>query len=232
MTGSREERLEKIRERITAAAARAGRSPGEITLIAVSKTFPESAIREVASLGQVDFGENKVQEFASKVDSLGRGEKGSPLKWHFIGHLQRNKAKELIGRADLFHALDSERLGGELQKRLEVANSRLNCLVQVNVSGEQSKFGVEPEELDALLDDLKTFDRIRLKGLMTLASPAETADKVRPELALLRRLSERISDRLECPHPILSMGMSGDYEGAIEEGATHVRIGSAIFGQR
>ena len=232
MTGSREERLEEIRERITAAAARAGRSTEEITLIAVSKTFPESAIREVASLGQVDFGENKVQEFASKVDSLGRGEERSPLKWHFIGHLQRNKAKELIGRADLFHALDSERLGEELQKRLEVADSRLNCLVQVNVSGEQSKFGVEPEELDALLDDLKTFDRIRLKGLMTLASPAETADKVRPELALLRRLSERISDRLDGPNPILSMGMSGDFEVAIEEGATHVRIGSAIFGER
>ena len=229
---SRSERLAAIRDRISQAAGRAGRSSDEVTLIAVSKTFPEEAILEVASLGQVAFGENKVQELIRKTDALGDGRPDEPLEWHHIGHLQRNKVKDIIGRVVLFHALDSVRLGQALQKRLEAQNATLDCLVQVNVSGEESKFGIAPDALDAVMDELSGFDRIGLRGFMTLASPAPTAEEVRPELTLLRTLAQSVSDRIVGGSPWLSMGMSGDFEVAIEEGATHVRIGSAIFGAR
>ncbi|MDA0377893.1 MAG: YggS family pyridoxal phosphate-dependent enzyme [Bacteroidetes bacterium] len=232
MNAQLQERLEAMKARIHAAASRAGRAPSEVTLIAVSKTFPVPDIEAVSSLAQVDFGENKVQELVAKMDALGRGSDTFPIRWHLIGHLQRNKAREVAGRIDLFHALDSERLGQELQKRLEATDAHLACLIQVNVSGEASKFGVEPADLDALVDRLQPLDRIRLSGLMTLASPVEDPEAVRGELALLRRLGDSISDRLAVGQPLLSMGMSGDFEVAIEEGATHVRIGSAIFGSR
>lgn len=226
------DRLDHLKERIAQAAQRSGRKASDVTLIAVSKTFPVPDIEQVSALGQVDFGENKVQELVGKMDALGSGSPEHPIRWHLIGHLQRNKAREVAGRIDLFHALDSERLGRELQKRLEAADARLDCLIQVNVSGEASKFGVEPEDLDALVDALQSHDRLRLKGLMTLASPADDPEEVRPELARLRSLAEGIGDRLATDQPLLSMGMSGDFEVAIEEGATHVRIGSAIFGSR
>lgn len=228
----RKERLESLLHRIGEAARRAGRAPSDVTLIAVSKTFSADDITEVSRLGQVDFGENKVQELVGKMDVLGSGSPEHPIQWHLIGHLQRNKAKEVAGRIGVFHALDSERLGQELQKRLEAADAALDCLIQVNVSGEASKFGVEPSDLDALVDQLKALNRLRLRGLMTLASPANDPEDVRHELALLRRLGERVSDRFVTRDPWLSMGMSGDYEVAIEEGATHVRIGSALFGSR
>jgi len=215
-----------------AAAARAGRTPDEVQLIAVSKTFPEEDILEVAALGQRAFGENKVQELVRKVDNLGSGSADHPLEWHHIGHLQRNKAKDIVGRVSLFHALDSRRLAKELQKRLAAIDATMDCLVQVNVSGEDSKFGVDPSTLDGLVDALSGFDRLRIRGLMTLASPADDPEDVRPEMARLRNLSRSIADRLAGDAPILSMGMSGDFEVAIEEGATHVRIGSAIFGTR
>ena len=232
MSPSRQERYDQIHERMAAAAARSGRTMEDIHLIAVSKTFPVDAIREVSRFGQVDFGENKVQELVAKMDELGDGDASSPIRWHLIGHLQRNKAKEIAGRVHLFHALDSTRLANELQKRLVAVDGSLGCLVQVNVSGEESKFGVDPDDLDALVDSIQSCDRLQLRGLMTLASPTDDPEEVRPEMALLRRLSEGISDRLVGPSPILSMGMSGDFEVAIEEGATHVRIGSALFGSR
>lgn len=228
----RKERLEGLQQRIADAAGRAGRIPSDVTLIAVSKTFSVADIAEVAQLGQVHFGENKVQELCSKMDALGTGLAGHPIKWHHIGHLQRNKAKDIAGRVDVFHALDSERLGKELQKRLEAVDGILDCLIQVNVSGEASKFGVEPTEVQALVDHLLGLDRIRLRGLMTLASPADDPEEVRGELALLRQLGDRVADRMVDRAPWLSMGMSGDFEVAIEEGATHVRIGSALFGSR
>lgn len=231
-TMNRSERLEAIRGRIDQAALKAGRKPSDVTLIAVSKTFPEKAILEVASYGQVAFGENKVQELIRKTDALGTGTRDMPLEWHHIGHLQRNKAKDIIGRAALFHALDSVRLGRVLQQRLAVEEAVLDCLVQVNVSGEVSKFGVAPAELDAVMDELCQLERVRLRGFMTLASPALDPEDVRPEMAQLRRLAETVSDRVVDGPPLLSMGMSGDFEVAIQEGATHVRIGSAIFGAR
>lgn len=228
----RKERLEHIRFRMEGAAARAGRKPSEIELIAVSKTFPEEAILEVAALGQRAFGENKVQELIRKTEALGSGSDDHPIEWHHIGHLQRNKAKDIVGRISLFHALDSVRLGRALQARLELENQMMSCLVQVNVSGEESKFGLQPDELDATLDELVGFDRLRIRGLMTLASPAADPEEVRPQMSFMRTLAESVSDRFEGGRALLSMGMSGDFEVAIEEGATHVRIGSAIFGAR
>lgn len=222
------ERLEQVRDRISRAARVSGRVGSDVTLIAVSKTFPESDILAINDLGQVDFGENKAQEFTTKRDAL----PGRSIRWHFIGHLQRNKVKDVIDGLHLFHALDSERLGREFQRRLESSDVYMDCLVQVNVSGEDSKFGVSPDVVGQLLDKLRAFDRIRLNGFMTLAAPTDDPEDVRPQFALLRELAESHADLLHADVPILSMGMSGDYEVAIEEGATHVRVGSALFGSR
>ena len=223
-----EERLERVKSRIEHAARVSGRSASDVTLIAVSKTFPEEDILQLNARGQFDFGENKAQEFTRKRDALAQQD----IRWHFIGHLQRNKVKEVVDGMYLFHALDSERLGREFQRRLANLDMFMDCLVQVNVSGEDSKFGVSPGEVGHLLDTLRGCDRIRLKGFMTLAAPTEDPEEVRPQFALLRDLSHRHVDMLHQDEPILSMGMSGDYHVAIEEGATHVRVGSALFGSR
>jgi len=227
------DRLERITAKIESAAARSGRPPEDVTLVAVSKTFPLADIVSFAQLGQMDFGENKVQEFVRKTDDLKAHHPDLAVRWHSIGHLQRNKAKELIGRTHLFHALDSITLAQTLQKRLEAASQTLDCLIQVNVSGEESKFGLEPGQLDAFLDNALTNDRLNIKGLMTLASPAENPEDIRPQFALLRELSQSVLDRLKIDgSPVLSMGMSSDFEVAIEEGATLVRVGSSLFGGR
>lgn len=226
-----ESRLLEVRERIARAAKRSGRTSDDVTLVAVSKTFPSAVIREFLELNHVDFGENKVQEFLEKASDL----VDSGINWHFIGHLQRNKAKEITRGVKLFHGLDSVRLGRELQKRLTADDTRLDCLLQVNVSNEDTKFGVPISGVAAALEQLAAFDRLRILGLMTLASPADNAEDVRHEFALLRTVSraERVQPYLNSGlTPLLSMGMSHDFEVAIEEGATHVRIGSALFGSR
>ncbi len=225
-----QDRYERVRERVARAAEKAGRSASDITLVAVSKTFPASVITEHRHLGQIDFGENKIQDLNAKQEELAE----EHVRWHFIGHLQRNKAKFLTRGIHLFHALDSVRLAGELDKRLGMDSATLDCLLQVNVSGEASKFGVEPADVDRLLTEMAAFDRIQIRGLMTLAQPAPDPELVRPQFAQLRRLAARHCDLLECPEPepLLSMGMSGDYEVAVEEGATHIRIGSLLFGDR
>ncbi len=228
---NRSERPRSHQDRIDQAALKAGRKPSDVTLIAVSKTFPEKAILEVASTVRVAFWRKQSSGADSERPMLLELVRDMPLEWHHIGHLQRNKAKDIIGRAALFHALDSVRLGRALQQRLAVEEAVLDCLVQVNVSGEVSKFGVAPAELDAVMDELCQLERVRLR-LMTLASPALDPEDVRPEMAQLRRLAETVSDRVVDGPPLLSMGMSGDFEVAIQEGATHVRIGSAIFGAR
>lgn len=225
------ERYREITSRIEAAARRAGRDPADITLVAVGKTFPADDIRRVHALGHLDFGENKVQELTDKADELAGL---TDIRWHMIGHLQRNKAKDVVGRIHLFHALDSVRLARKLQARLEMEDESLDCLVQVNISKEDSKYGVPPRRLDGLLDEINALDRLRIRGLMTLASPVDDPEDVRHEFASMRELAAGIENRLNIGEkgPILSMGMSNDYEVAIEEGATHVRIGSAIFGPR
>lgn len=222
------DRYEHIQERVERAASRAGRPTSDVTLVAVSKTFPASVVALHHAAGHIDFGENKIQELNAKQEALA----STDVRWHFIGHLQRNKARFLTRGVHLFHALDSLRLAGELDKRLESDGETLDCLVQVNVSGEESKFGVEPTDARKLLADIASFQRIRVHGFMTLAAPTPDPERVRPQFARLRRLAEEHADLMASDSPLLSMGMSGDFEVAVEEGATHIRIGSLLFGDR
>ncbi len=215
------ERYSQVQERITKACHRAGRDVREITLIAVTKTWPPEIVEAALEVGLMDFGENKVQELVAKAPLFPK------VNWYMIGHLQRNKARQVVAHAREFHALDSLRLARALNRHAEQAARVLPCFVQVNVSGEDSKFGLRPPLVDELVAQLNDLEYLRLTGLMTLASP--DVRKVRDEFRLLRSIQSRYV-HLGCQH--LSMGMSGDYEVAIEEGATHVRIGSALFGPR
>lgn len=180
----------------------------------------------------MDFGENRVQELVPKTSEIPGKVEGGTLCWHMIGHLQRNKAKDIVRCTDLFHGLDSLRLAEELDRRAEQAGRVMPCLVQVNVSGEETKAGVAPEETQALLRELAGLRHIRLRGLMTVAEPVDDPEQVRPQFRLLRTLFEEHSEKGGPDWACLSMGMSDDFEVAIEEGATLVRIGSAIFGRR
>jgi hypothetical protein len=230
---SLESRYRRVLDRIAEACVRAGRDPAGVTLVAVSKTFTADLVAELHGLGHADFGENKVQELVEKGSVLPGLCRGGTVRWHMIGHLQRNKARDVVEHADMFHALDSLRLARELSRRCTDAGRTLPCLVQVNVSGELSKYGIDPEAVHGFVDEAGELPGLHLRGLMTLAAPADNPEDVRPQLRLLRRLAESYPAagpgvRLDC----LSMGMSGDFEVAIGEGATHVRIGSAIFGER
>lgn len=227
-------RLERIHERIAKACARASRDADSIHLIGVSKTFPVEAVETAREAGLVDFGENKVQELIAKAGTIPGQIEGGTIRWHMIGHLQRNKAKEVVARADWFHALDSARLAAELDRRASEAGRVLPCFVQVNVSNEDTKSGVLPGETHRFLDELERFEHLRIAGLMTLASPVEDPEVVRREFRRLRTIQEtyRGSDSGKPELMYLSMGMSGDFEVAIEEGATHIRVGSALFGER
>jgi pyridoxal phosphate enzyme (YggS family) len=223
------DRIGDVRDRIERAAVRSGRTADDVVLVAISKTFPETLIREAAFAGITDFGENKAQEFdqkASELDDL------TSLRWHFVGHLQRNKAQLVVGRTQLIHSLDSERLAKRIQTLSDRVDWRADCLIQVNVSDEETKFGIAPAALSRFVEAVKPLDRIRVNGLMTLASPTEDEMILRHEFGILRELGSRLPAIGIDDAPILSMGMSGDFEIAIEEGATHVRVGSAIFGPR
>ncbi|MEM6784336.1 MAG: YggS family pyridoxal phosphate-dependent enzyme [Bacteroidota bacterium] len=231
------ERYTALRMRIDEAAERSGRAPSDVTLVAVSKTFPLADVVAARAAGLRDFGENRVQELDEKAHALPGAwmnpDEPDAVRWHHIGSLQRNKAKAVCEVADLFHALDSPRLATALDKRAAAVGRVLPCLVQVNVSGEASKSGLAPSDTLAFVDSLSGYHHLKPVGLMTLAVQASTPEAVervvRPQFQLLRRLAEEAGrERL----PYLSMGMSGDFEVAIEEGATHVRIGSALFGQR
>ncbi|MEM6646120.1 MAG: YggS family pyridoxal phosphate-dependent enzyme [Bacteroidota bacterium] len=227
------ERLRLIESRIDDACARARRLPVDVTLIAVSKTFPMARIDDAREAGLVHFGENKVQELTGKAETLPGSYQGGSVRWHMIGHLQRNKARDVVATADLFHGLDSPRLAKELNKRAAQIDRVMPCLVQVNVSGEDSKYGVAPEALVPLLDAIGALPNLRIDGLMTLAAPSPDPERVRSQFALLRTLADQHrhhAENIDLRH--LSMGMSGDYEVAIEEGATMIRVGSALFGAR
>ena len=228
------DQLESVRERIARACGRAGRSPGEITLVGVTKTFPIEAVLAARENGLSDFGENRVQELVEKVEGVPSRIRGGDVTWHMIGHLQRNKAREVVDYADVFHALDSMRLAKELNKRAAHEGRVVPCLLQINVSREESKYGIAPGEARRFLDALASLDHLRIEGLMTIASFVEDPEHVRREFGRLRELSETY-DSASNPQvdlKMLSMGMSNDFEVAIEEGATHIRIGSAIFGAR
>ena len=228
------DQLEAVRERIVRACARSGRSPDEVTLIGVTKTFPIEAVLAARESGLSDFGENRVQELVEKVDAVPSRIRGGDVTWHMIGHLQRNKARDVIDYADYFHALDSIRLAKELNKRAAQEGRVIPCLAQINVSREESKYGIAPDEAASFLDALAPLDHIRVHGLMTIASFVDDPEQVRPEFRRLWELSESYdtASNPQVDMTVLSMGMSNDFEVAIEEGATHVRIGSAIFGAR
>lgn len=228
------ENIEAVRERIVQACQRAGRDPQEVTLVGVSKTFPVDAIAAAQAAGITDFGENKVQELTAKAEDLPGVVQGGEVRWHMIGHLQRNKAKDVVAMADFFHALDSPRLAKELDKRAGREDRVMPCYLQVNVSDEDSKYGVGPSKAHALLDKIAAYPHVRVLGLMTLAEYTDDPEEVRGQFRMLRRLAEQYDSASNPQVDLrdLSMGMSGDFEVAIEEGATHVRIGSAIFGAR
>ncbi|HOA35133.1 MAG TPA: YggS family pyridoxal phosphate-dependent enzyme [Bacillota bacterium] len=217
--------LRHIQMEIAAAARRAGRSPSGIRLVAVTKTVGPDEIREAAALGLRDFGENRLQEAKPKLQLF------PELRWHFIGHLQTNKVKEVLNAFSLIHSLDRFSLARELQRRAERLDTEARCLVQLNISGEKSKFGLSEVELPDFLEAMHGFSRIKIEGLMTMAPYCDDPAETRPIFRRLRELQEA------CARPgmelkELSMGMTNDYTVAVEEGATLVRIGTALFGKR
>ncbi|WP_343082673.1 YggS family pyridoxal phosphate-dependent enzyme [Blautia producta] len=218
-----------VEEKVKEACRRAGRNRDEVTLIAVSKTKPMSMIEELLPLGVVDFGENKVQELTAKEEALPSG-----LHWHMIGHLQRNKVKYIVDKAYLIHSVDSLRLAEAVSQEAVKKGVTAKILIEVNVAGEDSKFGVAPEETAALAEAISKLPNIAVKGLMTIAPFVENAEENREVFRNLRKLSVDIEEKKfnNVTMAVLSMGMTGDYEVAIEEGATMVRVGTGIFGER
>jgi pyridoxal phosphate enzyme (YggS family) len=223
MDGLRD-RLADVHRRISLAAERAGRDPGSVRLVAVTKTLGIERVREAVEAGLRDFGENYVQEAREKLAAL-----GPDIRWHFIGHLQSNKARHVVGAFELIHSLDSETLAREIQKRSAAAGIVQDVLVEVRLDPAASKTGIEPEALPCLVEQVRGLPNVRLRGLMGMPPLFADPEDARPGFRLLRRLLEVVppESRRE-----LSMGMSSDFEVAIEEGATLVRVGTAIFGPR
>lgn len=222
--------VQSVMERVRAAAERAGRDPASVTLIGVSKTRTPDEIREVIKAGVVHLGENKVQELETKVEVLGR----EGLTWHLIGSLQTNKVKAALPLADLIHSLDRDSLLEALASAGERRGQPVRALVQVNVSGELSKHGIAPDELVPFLKRASQSGWVQIEGLMTMAPADVDGESARPHFRRLRELAQSVAG-LSLPNVVmthLSMGMSGDFEVAIEEGATLVRVGTALFGER
>jgi PLP dependent protein len=222
-----EANLKAVQQRIEAACARAGREPGSVTLIAVTKTQPPEVVCAAAALGLSLFGENKVQEAKAKIYAC-----PGHLRWHMVGHLQTNKCRDAVGLFQMVQSVDSLYLAEELNKRAEQAAKTLPVLLEVNAVGEASKFGGRPDQLLADLSRINALPRLEIHGLMTVPPWALDPEKVRPVFRQMRELKERCEQILGAPLPHLSMGMTGDFEVAIEEGATMVRIGTALFGSR
>lgn len=222
--------LQQIRERIRRACQSCGRKPEEVRLLLATKTVPAKRIQEAIDAGETLLGENRVQELREKYPLL----QGQPVEWHFIGHLQTNKVKDVIKYVTLIHSVDRLKLGQVLHQQLTKTGKTMDILVQVNTSYEPSKFGVPPEQTLALIQQLATFDTLRIRGLMTIGKFSANPNEVRQCFRLLRQIREQVLERRlsGVDMSILSMGMSGDLEVAIEEGATLVRVGTAIFGKR
>jgi len=219
--------LETIRQRIRTACERAGRNPDSVTLLAVTKTQTPEIVKAAAELGLLLFGENKVQEAKAKIPLC-----PGKLRWHFIGHLQSNKCRDAVELFEMIQSVDSLSLAQEINKRAEQAARRMPVLIEVNVAGEASKFGCKPEQLLAELKQLNALPRIEIHGLMIVPPWSPEAEDSRPHFRRLRELKAKCEQVLGAPLPHLSMGMSGDFEIAIEEGATMVRVGTALFGPR
>lgn len=220
------ERLAVVRRRLEAAAGRSGRAASSVTLVAVSKTMPVEAIREAVAAGATILGENRVQEARDKIAAL-----AGAAQWHLVGHLQTNKAKLAVGLFDRIHSLDSIRLAQELDRHAGEAGRRLRCLIQVNVGGEAQKNGAPEEEVRPLLETASRLPHIAVEGLMAIPPFLSDPEAVRPFFRRLRVLRDELA-REGFSLPDLSMGMTHDFEVAIEEGATLVRVGTAIFGPR
>jgi hypothetical protein len=220
--------LERVRERIERASQRAARNADEITLVAVSKTFPAEAILAAHGLGLRHFGENRVQEFDAKQPRLANLD----AVWHFIGHLQRNKARRAVHLFQRIDAVDSLPLARALESEAAAQEKQLPVLIEVRISDEPTKAGIGENELFALAEGFAKSSNLRLRGLMGVPPYFEEAERVRPYFRKLRAMRDGLSERLGFPLPVLSMGMSHDFEVAIEEGATEIRVGSALFGER
>ena len=219
--------LDLIQQRIRAACARAGRDVNSVALLAVSKSHPPESIGALVDAGQLFFGENKIQEAKAKIPLC-----PGKARWHFIGHLQSNKVRDAVELFEMIQGVDSLAIAKEISKRAEVAAKTMLVLLEVNVAGEGSKFGYAPEKLLAELNELNALPRIEVHGLMAIPPYAPVAEQARPYFQKLRALKVECEKILGAPLPHLSMGMSGDFEVAIEEGATIMRVGTAIFGER
>lgn len=223
------ENLAEVEKKICAACERSGRKREEVTLIAVSKTKPVSMIEELLPGGTRDFGENKVQELCGKYEQLPKD-----IRWHLIGHLQRNKVKYVIDKACLIHSVDSLRLARAISEEGVKRQITVPVLIEVNVAGEESKFGVRPEETEDLIRKIAVLPAVSVRGLMTIAPFVEEPEENRVHFANLYKLNVDIKRKSidNVSMSVLSMGMTGDYEVAIEEGATMIRVGTGIFGER
>lgn len=219
--------LEEIRCRMTEAAQRAGRDPASVRLVAVSKTYPAEAVAAAATTGQRIFGESRVQESRDKIPACPPG-----LEWHFIGHLQKNKVRQALPLFSFYHSIDSTALAGAIDRIAGETGAEAEGLLEVNVSGEETKHGFTPEELRAQFPTLSKLPHLRIRGLMTMAPYSDNPEDARPVFRTLRELRDELQSTYQHPLPELSMGMSGDFQPAIEEGATLVRVGSSIFGAR
>ncbi|MEM4202392.1 MAG: YggS family pyridoxal phosphate-dependent enzyme [Candidatus Hadarchaeum sp.] len=228
-----EQNLKEVLGRIRRAALKAGRDPGEITLVAVTKGRPLEAVKALLEAGCRELGENRAQELVDKMERLNALLDGSidpPPRWHFVGHLQRNKVNMVVGKVALIHSVDSLRLAQAISRRASAMEIVQEVLVQVNVSGEASKHGLRTEELEGFLDQAKSLPGISLRGLMTMAPVVRDPEEARPVFRELSRLLEWARKTFpDCPLDLLSMGMSQDFEVAVEEGANLVRIGTALF---
>ena len=223
------ENLKDVHNQIDAACEKVGRERDDVTLIAVSKTKPTELLKEAYDAGARDFGENKVQELMEKIPAL-----PEDIRWHMIGHLQRNKVKYIVGKVFLIHSVDSLRLAEEISKESVKQNVESDILLEVNVAGEDSKFGTTTEEAISLATQVSKLPAVHIKGLMTIAPYTENSEENRVYFRKLKQLSVDIAAKNidNVSMNILSMGMTGDYVVAVEEGATYVRVGTGIFGER
>lgn len=222
------ENIKQVEENIIKSCEKVGRDPKEVTLIAVSKTKPYTAIEEALPSGVLDYGENKVQELTEKYEILPKD-----IRWHMIGHLQRNKVKYLVGKVELIHSVDSLRLANQIETEFAKKNEIANILIEVNMANEESKFGITSETTEQLVREISKLEHIRIKGLMTIAPYTDNPETNRVYFRNMKKLSVDIEEKNidNVSMNVLSMGMTGDYQVAIEEGATMVRVGTGIFGE-
>jgi PLP dependent protein len=227
VNGSFQERLNGVRRRMEEACARAGRKASSVSLVAVSKTHGPEQVREAAECGMAVFGESRIQEAVAKIPLC-----PGNLSWHMVGHLQRNKVRAAVPLFDMIHSVDSARLLEAIDLACGDAGKTMPVLIEVNVSGEGSKYGLPPDEVPPVLEAANRLTRASVVGLMTMPPFTEDVEKARPHFRRLRELRDEWSARMNIPLPELSMGMTHDFEIAIEEGATWIRVGTALFGER